>query len=386
MILPNESWKFLPDTYLNRDEFVWIAMEVICERCIQPHTEYKFLEEYAQSDVYFDVQRENPYFYCIAEADKQNYVRWYDAWQECQNGTNQFWERPFCPLNRINVEEAVAVLLRNSGIFTIADNQSVISQIQSWTITQTLGGDVSPTDGDGNPYTFYWYIRKALDYEIYEYDTAWNRTTLRLLEQDSNGNIKPQDFVTKQEFLRMSYIALKSNSCSDISWSALALKINIFDKQCSASSNQWECELTSFDDPEDTYDFASESETTCELWINTNTWYAWRFVNLDTGEQIFRYWEFQDNFILETPGEWRVYLRAEDECWNISEVYSTVTVVEDNPDPSENYIDVDIDVYDDWRRRWRWYFWFWWRCLYKLWDLRYRVWLDLYPCFIWRSI
>jgi hypothetical protein len=50
-------------------------MEVICERCIQPHTEYKYIAEYAGRDIYFDITETNPYFYCIAEADKNNYVR-----------------------------------------------------------------------------------------------------------------------------------------------------------------------------------------------------------------------------------------------------------------------------------------------------------------------
>jgi len=89
-------------------------MEVICERCIQPHTESRFIEAYANKDVYFDIDSSNPYFYCVAEADARNYVRGYDIGESCQNGTNKFDERPFCPLNRINLEEAVAVLLRNS--------------------------------------------------------------------------------------------------------------------------------------------------------------------------------------------------------------------------------------------------------------------------------
>jgi hypothetical protein len=75
MILPNITGKFSPDAYLNRDEFVGISMEVICERCIQPHTEQKFIDRYFNEDVYFDIDNTNPYFYCVAEADAQNYVR-----------------------------------------------------------------------------------------------------------------------------------------------------------------------------------------------------------------------------------------------------------------------------------------------------------------------
>ena len=32
-------------------------MEVICERCIQPHTEYSFIEKYQNEDVYFDIDK-----------------------------------------------------------------------------------------------------------------------------------------------------------------------------------------------------------------------------------------------------------------------------------------------------------------------------------------
>jgi hypothetical protein len=50
-------------------------MEVICERCIQPHTDQSFIDAYFNEEVYFDIDRTNPYFYCVAEADAQNYVR-----------------------------------------------------------------------------------------------------------------------------------------------------------------------------------------------------------------------------------------------------------------------------------------------------------------------
>jgi len=320
-------------------------MEVICERCIQPHTEYRFLEEYSWKDIYFDVEESNPYFYCIAEADKQNYVRWYDVWVSCQDGSSQSWSRPFCPANRINLEEAVAVLLRNSWIFTIADNQRVVNDIVNGSITQTLWWDVVPTDAQGNPYTFYGYIRKALDYEIQDYDASWNFSTLKLIDIQSWENINPQSPVTKQEFLKMAYIALKSNSCSTIEWSEIALNIIVYDKVCD-ESNQEECDVSDLTDPEDTYDFTSTTQTSCELWINTQSGYSWRFLHVDSWQQIFRYWEYQDNFILNLAWTWRIYLRAEDNCWNSSEVYSTIEVPSQE-EPDDDYIDVDIDVFDD---------------------------------------
>ena len=50
-------------------------MEVACERCIQPHTDYGLIQAYWGQDVYFDVKPENEYFYCIAEADDKDFVK-----------------------------------------------------------------------------------------------------------------------------------------------------------------------------------------------------------------------------------------------------------------------------------------------------------------------
>jgi len=345
-IVADASGTFNPQELLNRDEFVWISMEVICERCIQPHTEYKFIDKYFNEDVYFDISNANPYFYCVAEADDKNYVRWYGIGELCQNGTSQFWERPFCPENTINLEEAVAVLLRNSGIFTISDNALVIENIRNGTITQTLWNDVIPADIDNNPYTFYWYLQKALEYEITEFDALWNEQTFRLLELDSNGNVNPKKQITKEEFLRMSYIALKSNSCSDIAGSQIALDMNIWDKTCDESSIS-ECNISDLNDPEDTYDFEPVVEWFCESGIDDPTWYIWRFQNLDTWQQEIRYGRYIDNYAFLSLWEWRVYLRVTDLCGNSSEIYSTIYVSWDEEPQWEEIIDVDIFVYED---------------------------------------
>jgi hypothetical protein len=52
----------------------------------------------------------------------------------------------------------------------------------------------------------------------------------------------------------MSYIALKSNSCSDINDSSLALSMDILEKTCEQANSQ-DCNLSDLDDPLDTYDF-----------------------------------------------------------------------------------------------------------------------------------
>lgn len=327
MILPSSDGKFHPNSYLNRDEFVGISMEVICERCIQPHTEYEFLEEYRNEDVYFDINNSNPYFYCVAEADKKNYVRGYDIGESCQNGTSKFDERPFCPLNRINLEEAVAVLLRNSGIFTINDNQRVVNEIRAGRITRNLAPDVAPTDTTGNPYTFYGYIEKALDYTIEEYDSSGNKKVYKLLEPDAGGNVNPQKQVTKQEFLRMAYIALKSNSCSEVVDNDLALAIDIWEKSCQEGDTN--CTISELDDPSDTYDFTPDVEGYCEAGIDDPNGYKWRFYNTDNGDEFFHYGTYLDDITLPSTGEWKVFLTVRDRCGNTGEVFSTIMVEEE---------------------------------------------------------
>lgn len=296
MIIPDTSGKFSPNAYLNRDEFVGISMEVICKRCIQPHTELSFLQEYANADIYFDIDNTNPYFYCVAEADKQNYVRGYDISQSCENGTNKFGERPFCPLNRINLEEAVAVLLRNSEIFTIEDNQKVIENIRNGSITSKLGNDVSPKDEQGNPYTFYGYLEKALSFQITQYTPEGREETLKLLEVDASGAVNPKKSVTKEEFLRMSYIALKSNSCTQVQDNNIALSIDIWEKSCKPGDIN--CRISKLDDPEDTYDFTPEVEGFCAEGIEDPSGYTWRLYNTTTGEEFFHYGKYLDNIKL----------------------------------------------------------------------------------------
>jgi hypothetical protein len=336
MIIPDGSWKFNPDSYLNRDEFVGISMEVICERCIQPHTDYRFIESYTGEDIYFDVPETNAYFYCIAEADTQNYVRWYDIWVSCQNGRSQFWKRPFCPLNTIRLEEAIAVLLRNSWIFTIDDNNKMVSDIYAGSITQKLWNDVTPRDEAGNPYTFYGYVKKALEYEISEFDAEGNEVQLSLLEPNSQGDILPGSPVTKEDFLRMSYIILKSNNCNDIVENSLALRMHILEKSCSPWGE--ECESSNLEDPNNTYDFLAEVATTCEAGVAAPNGYIWRYVHVQTGEQIFRYGPYVDDYQFLSAGEWKVYLRVQDNCGNTAEVYNTIFVGE------QVGIDISLDV------------------------------------------
>lgn len=323
IITPDDNGNFNPYELLDRDEFVGISLEVICKRCIQPHTEFQYIEAYKDEDVYYDIDTSNPYFYCVAEADASNYVRGYDPWFQCEDGTQRPDERPFCPNNTITLEEAVAVLLRNSEVFTIEDNTNIINQISQGRITESLSDDITPNNPDGSTYTFYGYFQKALDFQIIEYDSSWNQKTYQMVELIDN-KLYPKKSITKEEFLRMAYITLKSSSCSEVNTSDLALWIDIWEKSCEAWTQN--CEVSDLNDPDNTYDFTPDVEWFCELWVDDPTGYVWRFYNLDTWTEFFRYGLYLDNIILPSVGEWRVYLTVQDNCGNSAQVYSTIFV------------------------------------------------------------
>ncbi|USN58359.1 MAG: hypothetical protein H6767_08940 [Candidatus Peribacteria bacterium] len=46
MVFPDSEGRFNPLKLLNRDEFVGISLEVVCKKCIQPNTNFSFIEAY----------------------------------------------------------------------------------------------------------------------------------------------------------------------------------------------------------------------------------------------------------------------------------------------------------------------------------------------------
>lgn len=342
MIFPDENGKLNPEKLLARDEFVGISIEVICKKCIQPNTALDLLESYTGKDIYFDINEKNKYFYCVAEADAKDYVRGYVAWDKCEDGTYKIWERPFCSNNTITREEAYAVILRNSKILTIEENEKILQEIKNGTITESLSQDVIAQNLDKTPYTFYGYFKKALEYELVEYDNLWNKKIYKLLEKKDN-KIYPKKAVTKEEFIYMAYIALRANNCKeDVVKNDIALKMKIYDKSCTNSSQN--CNLSNLKDSNNTYDFKALVETTCEKWVKDKEWYIWRFYNTSSWEKIIKYGSYIDNYSFLTNGTWEVYLRVIDNCWNTAEVFSTIVVSSFDKKENDNALNVSVDA------------------------------------------
>ncbi len=346
IITPDSSGKFNPYQLLTREEFVWILTEVSCKKCIKPYTVQELVDTYSGKDVYFDINEQNKYFYCIADANDNWYVSWYHPWTTCDNGTNKEWERPFCPQNNITLEESIAVVLRSSNILSNSEAEAIRIEIANGLITESIADDVFPINGDGSVNSFYPDLRKALEYEVVSYDTSWNEKIFKLLEK-TNGKIRPKKHITKEEFLHIAFVALQANSCIDIQRNTLALEMNIYDQTCS----QWDtsCELSSLSNTNNTYDFTSEIWWVCDAGISSQ-WYIWRFYNETTGEEIKKYWEYLDNYRFLSSWTWKVFLRVVDNCGNTWEVYNMLSIGLDNQDNNtwaENNTWSGSDIWSD---------------------------------------
>lgn len=370
-VYPDENGKFNPYKLLTRDEYVSIALEVSCKRCTVPNTPIDLINTFSDKNPYYDVMKNSKYFYCISLADDLSYVRWYDVSYTCADWTYKLWEKPFCPANNITLEEAISVILRTSNIFTIQDNSLVIQDIKNWIITQNLSTDVWPKNTDWSPYTFYGYLRKALSYSIVEYDNNWQQKIYKLLELQ-DWKVYPKKLVTKEDFLKMAYIALKSNWCKDNLNNNLALNIWVFDKSCNSITEK--CDIAKFDKNENIYDFKVEVWWICDKWIDEPNWYLWKFYNNDNWSEIIKYWKYLDNFQFPSNWNWTVYQITTDKCWNSTQVSSTVSIWNNNQkvnlnvvidaDPIEGFVTLSVDFKSNvtwWIApyTYKWTFWNW---------------------------
>lgn len=386
MIVPDSYWKFNPYDLLNRDDFVWIAMEVSCKKCIQPEVDVYFTNKYINPP-FFDVNKTNKNFYCIADAKENNFVKGYDNSYKCNDATYKSWERPFCINNNIVLEEALAIVLRMSWILSNEQAEKIRQDIISWKITEELADDVKPKNIDWTVYSFYPDFKKALEYEVVEYDISWNKKTYKLVEKVDN-KLRPKKNITKEEFLKLAYVALKANSCQEKIEDSLALKMKIYDRIC--NEKQKNCDLSDLDDVENIYDFDTEVWWICEKWISTPTWYIWRFYNKNTWEEIKKYWKYLDNYKFLSAWDWRIYLRVIDNCWNTAEVYNDITIKSEKETKKITDLKVSIDAVPiiwnaslnvdfewivnwwSWNYWYEWNFWDWQKWFWKIIEYTYK--------------
>lgn len=303
MIVPDSSGKFNPKQLLNRDDFVGILVEVSCEKCIQPNVSSNLLTQHKDTELFFDISKSNKNYYCIAEAKEKKYVKWYEVSSVCNDGSSRNWEIPFCPNNNIILEEALAIVMRASGIMSISEEQNILNQIQSGRITEPLSWDVTTHNTDWKINSFYPYIQKALNYEVVDYDANGNKYTYPLLEKTGNF-INPKKNINKEEFLKIAFVALKSNSCYEKKENTLAVAMEILDKIC----QQWQlnCSKAITVWNEDTFDF----KPLLGVPDNNKNQYIWRFQHPKTWEIFNKYNKYVDNQLLKENGKWNIFLRV----------------------------------------------------------------------------
>ncbi|MCD5380558.1 PKD domain-containing protein [Candidatus Gracilibacteria bacterium] len=342
MIFPDQSGKFNAKRLLNRDEFVGISMEVTCKKCISPNTDFGLIQEYSTALTFYDVEKTNKYFYCIAEADDKGYVKGYDKGYKCENNEVEENKKPFCVDNKITLEEALAVILRNSGIFTVAENRVVIEQINAGKITEKLADDISPTGINGGAYTFYGYFQEALDFELLEYDENGEQKTYKLLEL-KNNKARPGQSISKEDFLRIAYIALKANSCVEEELNELTVNIDKLNKVCLLEDEN--CTNKDFSLDEDTFDFLADVGGICNQGIDDEKGYTWKFYNIGTGNEVIKNGKYLDNYAFLEAGKWRVSLYVVDNCGNTGEVYLTSIIQGDLlEDDNDSALGVQIEA------------------------------------------
>lgn len=331
MIVPDSDWKFNPRELLNRDEFVWILWEVTCKKCIQPNVSLDLINKYEVSNIFFDVNKTNKYYYCIADSSNESFISWYHPWSACEDWTKLDWAKPFCPNNTIILEEALSIILRASGILSNIEADKIRLDIYNWKITQNLSDDVSPKNSDGSVYSFYPDFQKALDYELTEVDIDWNIKTFKLIDV-VDWKIRPKQAISKEDFLRIAYVALKANSCIEKQENTLALNLLIKNSTC--NSNDTKCSLSNLNNSNSIYDFWSDVSTKCEKWINEPEWYIWRFYNNNNWDEIKKYGKYIDDYNFLSNGDWKVFFRVVDNCWNTWEVYNSLYI--NNPKNNTN--------------------------------------------------
>ena len=363
IILLSDDWKFNPYKPLTRDEFIWMSLETTCNDCVQPNVDIYYTNKYI-TESFYDVEKTNKNFYCIEDALNNNYIKGYDVSYTCDDGTFLTSKIPFCPNNTIILEEALAIILRISGILTNKEAEEIRQDIADWIITTSLSSDIHPTNPDWSIYSFYPDFKKALEYEIVEYDSNWNKKTYNLIETVDN-KLNPKKNINKEEFLHIAYATLKASSCIKKDLWSFALKMDILDKSCQESDI--DCTFSWIDSLEYTYDF----KPIVSMPLGDDGLCIWNYFNTNTNEKITKYWFYIDDFTFFSDWLWNINLTCIDEKWNSAKAYNNISVWNINTLNSyiiSDYLEwnfpykLDLELYSsgwDWNYTYEWDFWDW---------------------------
>lgn len=321
IIVPDSNWNLNPYLQATRDSFASISMEVSCKDCLYPNTDYEYVRSYWKKTDFFDVSNNNNNFYCIYLAQDEWYMDWYNESYECEDWTKEDQSKPFCISDSITKEKAISILLKSSWLFSEDDNNTVINGIANGTITQELSSDVSVKNADWSINSYYWYLKKALELELVEFDLSWEEVNYKMLSIE-NSKIRPKETINNEQLIYLSYIILKLNSCKAEMNNDLALAIDIYDTSCSPLDDS--CSLSNLEYGKNAFDIASRVYSSCDSWIDSQTWYRWWFYNTQNGDIFTKEWSYIDDIGFTSKWIWQSNLSIIDKCGNESRAFSLI--------------------------------------------------------------
>lgn len=245
VISDNGDHLFRPNELMKRDFYVSLTVGVGCKKCETPDA--TDLIRY-QSSPFVDLSKTNPYYYCIAYAADEWITQGYSlntsGQATCESSpTTTYTTPPFCGDNTITRIEAAAILLRRANLWNDTLNSTN-------TTRKYILKDV----------TNYWY----------GYAEKWIDATI-LKNQD--GNIFPDQKITRGEFAQMAAKILDYNQCANKKEkNTLEWMIGVRDPS---------------DRPTEIRDFDRGSAYSLVPITSTGTWnYEWR-ANPNTGEVVY---------------------------------------------------------------------------------------------------
>ena len=331
LIQSNNFKNFSPNQSISREEFLWLLLETNCQKCVKPNTNIDILSTYYWKNVYYDVNKNSDYFYCIAYADDKKYIQWYEKNTVCNNWTSSS-QAPFCPYNPITNQEALAIIMRTSWLLTQQSADNIIQEIYEWKDFPDLSNDMSPkfTNGEINNFYPYYYIAQNISHT--DVDIYGNIQEYFLLNKKWK-NYFPQASLSKEQMLRFAYFSYKNSQCSapnnQIWW-----KIQIKNGSCKPEEN---CNIPA--------DYSVNSQIDFE-WIFDN-WeviempdenYTWVIHNLENNSETIYNGRYLDNIAFDVSWDYKADLYVTDALWNTGKFTQNFTISQKNNNFLEGYI------------------------------------------------
>ena len=339
-IQENNFKNFSPNSFISREEFLWLLLETNCQKCVKPDTNIDILSTYYWKNVYYDVNKNSDYFYCIAYADDKNYIQWYEKNTVCDN-----WEvssqAPFCPYNPIKFEEALAIIMRTSGLMSQKDADKIIQEIYQGKDFPDISNDIKPKLENGDIYNFYPYFYAAKNISHTQVDIYWNIQEYFLLE---NGvkNYFPKSSLTKKQMLSLAYFSHKNSQCSEPSYK-IWWEIQIKNGSCKPEEN---CNIPA--------DYSVNSQIDF-VWIFDN-WeviempdenYTWVIHNLENNSEQTYNGKYLDNIAFDVSWDYKADLYVTDALWNTGKFTQNFTINGNNQYDFEWYISHILSTNDN---------------------------------------